>query len=156
MTESATPLKTLVIGVGNGYRGDDGVGLSVARHLKDQVPSHVKVVEASGETTALMALWEEATVVILIDAVYSGASPGTIHRLDAQQQTTSTNFFRGSTHSFGVAEAIELARVLNQLPPHLLLYGIEAHHFEEGSSLSPEVEAAAKIVVEQILQDLLI
>lgn len=117
----------LIIGIGNAYRGDDAVGLHVAQCLKKQAHDHVHVIEESGEGASLMECWKDANSVILIDAVSSGAKPGTIHRLDAHTQPIPTNFFHYSTHAFGVAEAIELSRALNQMPRRLIVYGIEGN-----------------------------
>jgi hydrogenase maturation protease len=145
---------TLIIGLGNEYRCDDAVGLVVARRLKEVAPEHVRVLEESRGGAALMESWKDADAVILIDAVHSGAKPGILHRLEAHRQPIPTGFFRCSTHAFSVAEAIELARALGQLPRCLIVYGIEAKTFEAGLGLSPEVEKAAQEVVERVLGDL--
>lgn len=145
---------TLIIGLGNEYRRDDAVGLIVARRLKEAAPEQVRVLEESGEGAALMESWKDAEAVILIDAVRSGAKPGILHRLDAHTWPVPTRFFHYSTHAFSVAEAIELARALGQLPPRLVVYGIEGKTFEPGLGLSPEVEKAAQEVVERVLRDL--
>jgi hydrogenase maturation protease len=145
--------KVIVIGVGNAFRSDDGVGLMVARLLRDRVAAHVCVAEQSREAFALLGLWDQIDTVIIIDAIVCGSQPGTIHRFDAQEGAIPTAWFHGSTHTFGVAEAIELARALGQLPPRLLVYGIEGKHWEAGVGLSPEVEQVVPAVVERILQE---
>jgi hydrogenase maturation protease len=145
---------TLIIGLGNEYRRDDAVGLIVARRLREAAPSSVQVLEESGEGTALIESWQDVDTVILIDAVHSGAKPGTIHRLDAHAQPIAKKFFRFSTHAFGLAEAVELARALGRLPPRLIVYGIEGKAFEAGVGLSPEIEAVAQEVVERVLGEL--
>jgi len=145
---------TLIIGLGNQYRRDDAVGLIVARRLKQRAPEHVRVLEESSEGAALMESWKDADAVILIDAVHSGAEPGIFRRLDAHRQPIPTEFSHCSTHTFSVAEAIELARALGQLPPRLIVYGIEGKIFEAGLGLSPEVEKAVQKVVECVLADL--
>ena len=86
---------------------------------------------------------------MLVDAVRSGAPPGTIHRLDARAGPVPTGFFHYSTHAFSVAEAVELARSLDQLPPHLIVYGIEGEKFAAGVGLSLVVEQAVETVVER-------
>ncbi len=141
---------TRVIGIGNEYRHDDAVGLVVARALREKNLDHVEIVEMSGEGAALIEAWKNAKRVILIDAVQSGAPPGTVYRFEAHQQPIPTEFFRYSTHSFGVVEAIELARTLGQLPQELIVYGIEGENFEAGVGLSPEVERAVHKVLQQI------
>jgi hydrogenase maturation protease len=144
----------LIIGIGNAYRSDDAVGLHVAQRLKQQAINHVNILEQSGDGAVLMELWKEANTVILIDAVYSGARPGTVHRFDAHAQPIPTNYFHYSTHAFGIAEAIELARTLNRLPPYLILYAIEGKCFEAGVKCSPEVEKAAQEVLKRVMQDI--
>ena len=144
----------LVIGVGNAFRGDDGVGLVVARRLQELVPPDVTVLEQGGEGAALMETWQGASHVILVDAAASGAEPGTIHRFEATNQPLPIQFFNYSTHAFSLAEAVEMARQLDQLPPNLVVYGIEGQSFSFGQDLSPEVEAAAGVIIQQVLQDL--
>jgi hydrogenase maturation protease len=144
----------LVIGIGNDHRGDDAVGLTVARRLKQQLPASVAIGEASGEGTALLEAWRKAALVILIDAVQSGATPGTIHRIDARAQSVPSNFFHYSTHAFGVAEAVELGRALGQLPPRLVIYGIEGETFAAGVGLSAVVEKAAGEVTRRVIEEL--
>jgi len=145
-----------VIGVGNGNRGDDGVGLIVARRQKKRLASHARVVEEQGDGTRLLDLWRGYDITIIIDAVLSGMEQGSIRRFDARQSPLPTGLFHYSTHSFGVPEAIELARAINQLPKTIIVYGIEGKCFDEGANLSPTVELTAQELVElltaQILQ----
>jgi len=147
-------MKILVIGVGNDIRGDDGVGLEVARALLDLSPPDVTVIEATGEGTALMEAWKGYERVILIDATQSGSAPGDIHHFKAHQEPLPARFFHYSTHAFSVAEAVEMARALGELPPEVIIYGIEGENYTAGEGLSPEVERAASLVVERALQDL--
>ncbi len=139
----------VVIGVGNEYRGDDGVGIVVARRLRERFATGVTVLEESGEGAALIEAWQGAKCVILVDAVNSGAPPGTIHRLDAHASPLPAGFFHYSTHAFSVAEAVELACSLGQLPSHVTVYGIEGQNFDLGIGLSSAVEEAVTAVVEQ-------
>jgi hydrogenase maturation protease len=142
-----------VIGVGNAQRCDDAAGLHVARGVRARAGrDDVAVLERSGEATSLMQAWDRARAVIIVDAVRSGAAPGTVHRLDAATQSIPDSFLRCSTHSFGVADAIELGRALGQLPPCLVVYGIEGKDFDHGEDLSAEVAAAVPRVVDHILR----
>jgi hydrogenase maturation protease len=144
----------IVIGVGNRFRGDDGVGLHVAEDLLSKHLHQADVVEHSGEGTSLMELWEKEDSVILVDAVHSGKPPGTIHRFDLEKEPLPAPILRDNTHTFGVVEAIELSRVLHQLPHHFVIYGIEGKSFDSDSELSPEALRAAQEVEEQIITDL--
>jgi len=140
----------LVIGVGNDYRCDDAVGLVVARALLARVPASVEVIEASGDGSALMEAWRGRRAVILIDAVAADARPGTIYRFDLLADELPPALL-SSTHAFGVAEAVELARSLEELPPHLLLCGIQGRVFRDGIGLSREVASALDAASEEVL-----
>ncbi|MBZ0293034.1 MAG: hydrogenase maturation protease, partial [Anaerolineae bacterium] len=105
------------------------------------------IIEQSGEGTTLAEVLSGASAVILIDAVVSGAAPGTLLRFDANQQSLPAHFFAHSTHAFGVAEAIELARAFNDLPPRCLIFGIEGACFEWGTGLTQSVEQAGDQLV---------
>jgi len=145
----------MVIGVGNAYRSDDAVGLSVARRIREcGFAGGVTVIEADGEGTDLMDLWGDADLAIVIDAVSSGSSPGTIHRFDAITGPLPAGVFPLSTHAFGVAAAIELARELGRLPTRLIVYGIEGKDFSAGISFTKEVESAASRAVKRIVQEI--
>ncbi len=144
----------LVVGIGNEYRRDDRVGLYVARRLAGENEFDLRVVAQSGEGVALMEAWHGARNVIVVDAVQANASAGKIFRFDASLEKIPFTFFHYSSHAFGVAEAIELARALQELPPRLILYGIQGDDFGSGNELTPEVELAAGQVVGQIQREI--
>jgi len=143
----------LVIGIGNSFRGDDAAGLLAARLLKDLETDNTAIVEHSGEGASLMEIWKGADVVILIDAVSSGHPPGTIHRLDPIHNPLPAKMFQSSTHAFSLPQAIEMARALAQLPPRLLVFGIEGSNFRPGATLSPEVSDALPEVGRQVREE---
>jgi len=146
--------RLVVIGVGNAYRGDDAAGLIAVRRLRNRLGDCVVCREENGEGTALMEAWQEAHTVILIDATRSGTPPGTLHRFDVVAQSLPTTLLCSSTHAFGVAEAIELARALGQLPARFLVYGIEGKTFAVGCELSAEAEKAVDEAIWRVQQEL--
>jgi hydrogenase maturation protease len=141
-----------VIGVGNAYRGDDAAGLVVARRLRER---GVEAIEQEGEPVALIDVFAARDAVVLVDAVQSGAPPGTVHRFDVSDGPLPREL-RGSTstHAVGLGEAIELARALGRLPPRVVVYGVEGARFATGAGLSYEVEAALAPLVEAISGEL--
>ncbi|MEW6447743.1 MAG: hydrogenase maturation protease [Bacillota bacterium] len=145
----------LVIGMGNAYRSDDGVGLAAARLIEERALPGVKVLKETGEGGVLIDLWQDAAAVIIVDTVQLDAEPGSIHRFEADSRRVPADYFHYSTHLFGVAEAIELARVLGKLPRRLIVYGINAKNLDTGTGLSPEVAKAVPKVVERAVQDII-
>ncbi len=145
---------TIVIGVGNADRGDDAAGLAVARLVRRAAPPrHVIVTEVIGDQLALLDAWTGAKEAYVIDAVCSGGTPGTVYRFDAAQPLTARFRHRG-THTFSLAEVIELARALDRMPGRLIGYGIEGSTFELGAGLSPAAEAAVEVVAGMLLNEL--
>jgi hydrogenase maturation protease len=133
-----------VIGVGAEDRGDDAAGIEVARSLKN-----VDAVTCLGGSLDVIHLWEGWSDVVIVDAMKSGAEPGTIKRFDGLCDRLPTKSFV-TTHALAASEAIELARVLDRLPPKLTVLGIEAGHVDLGAPMSPEVEEAVARVVAEI------
>ena len=143
-----------IIGLGNEFRGDDAVGLLAVRRLRGMVSDCTEVIEAAMAGVDLLELMKGAPVVLLIDAVRSGQSPGTIHRLDASSSPLAPELFPRSTHAIGVADALELARALGVLPPTVIVYGVEAADMEMGHPLSPPVDHALHDVVQLVLREI--
>lgn len=143
---------SLVIGVGNRYRGDDAVGIVVARRVRELAPEIPMQLEEA-EPVDLMDRWEGAERVVVVDAVVSDSAPGTVHRFEPVRTPLPAQLFRYSTHSFSVAEAVELARTLDRLPAELVLYGIEGERFTPGAELSPAVSAVVDEVARRIVAE---
>jgi hydrogenase maturation protease len=120
-----------IIGIGNLDRGDDAAGLLAARRLGG--------LEHTGDALSLIDAWGEAEDVLLIDAVVTGAVPGTLHRWDARHLPPEAVGLRASTHAFSVVDAIRLAESTGRLPHKLVVLGIEAAQFEPGTAPSPPV-----------------
>ena len=147
--------RALVIGVGNPHRHDDQVGLYVARRLREESDEGIEVREADGDMLDLMEMWQAADLVFVVDAVAGDSEPGNIYRFEICQgmgcsDRIPDNVLLYSTHAFGLGDAVCLAQNLGKLPPRLVIFGIEAEHFEPGEGLSLPVVAAAERVLDEI------
>ncbi len=142
-------MRVLVIGCGNPDRGDDAAGILVARRLRER---GVGAREHSGDGLTLIDIWSQAEYVILVDTVVTGTPPGTIRGFlgaDAVLVRSAST----SSHSFGVASALELARALDRLPGALKMYGIEGCAFEPGTEAQPAVLTAVERVANLVLAE---
>jgi hydrogenase maturation protease len=141
----------LIIGLGNPDRGDDAAGILVAGRLAER---GIETVQHRGGTLDLIEIWGTADRVVVVDAVLSGAAPGTLHIWDALIYELRSDVFRSSTHGFGLADAVHLARALDRLPKKLTIYGIEAEQFVVGTPPSPQVLAGVECALEHIASHL--
>ncbi|PKU23910.1 hydrogenase maturation protease [Telmatospirillum siberiense] len=144
--EEASPL--LVIGVGNAWRHDDGAGPAVAERLAERVATLI----LPGEGTELLEAWREADRVIVVDAMQSGAPVGTVRRFDALEAPLPARSFPHLSHSFGLPEAVEMARLLGGLPRELTVFGIEAGDLSFGRGLGPDVADAVGRLAGEIME----
>jgi len=141
----------IVLGVGNPDRGDDGAGRAAARRLRELPLHDVEIIEHGGEATTLVARMVGAASVFLIDASASGAPPGTVRRFDVSAAPVPEEVALGlSSHGFGPATAVELARSLGQLPRRCIIYTIEGASFATGAPLSPQASLGVAQVVDRV------
>jgi hydrogenase maturation protease len=140
-----------VIGIGNRFRRDDAAGLEVARRVGQRVDGDVRIVELEGEPIDALDVWAAADEVIVADAVAGTGAAGTVHLLDAAEEPIPAPFRAKGTHTFTLADVVELARATERLPRSLLVYGIEGRDFSAGEGLTEPVaraveDSAAEIV----------
>jgi hydrogenase maturation protease len=135
-----------IIGCGALNRGDDAAGLLVVRRLREL---GIGAYEHSGDGVSLIEHWQGLDAIILIDAVVTGARPGAVTVWDGWKSPIRASR-RSSTHAFGVAEAVKLARVLGRMPMRLLICGIEGCKFDLGCRPSPEVVKGAEQLAQRL------
>jgi hydrogenase maturation protease len=142
----------VVIGVGSELRGDDAVGLEVARAVRVCAPAGWRVVESTGECGGLLDLWQGADLAIVVDAATVPTAPGTVFRLDGLRDPLPASGAAHSTHGAGLPEAIALGKKLGRLPRRLTVYAVVGGSFEFGGGLTLAVQQAVGAVVTEILR----
>jgi hydrogenase maturation protease len=149
--DSAT-CDTLVIGLGNPLRGDDGVGVRVAGVLAERVlPRDVEVVDGGTQGLGIVSLMEGRQRVILVDAADMGRAPGAFVRFNLDDVRLMGKDDRLSIHGAGLRDSLLLAQALGTLPDEVTIFGVQPAKLEWESALSPEVEASLPALVEAIL-----
>ncbi len=140
----------MIIGVGNLDRGDDAAGRLAARALRHRLSPHVSVYDMPGEAAGLLAKMTQAPTVFFIDACMSGAQAGDIQRIDLRHEALPVQHHDVSSHGFGLMAAIDLARILGQLPQTCIIYAIEGENYAIGAGVSSSVQQAIEQVVSRI------
>jgi hydrogenase maturation protease len=104
----------------------DNLGFLAAHALMGQFdPDKVEVLALDRPGPRLIEHMRGADTVILVDAVKSGAAPGTLYRLEGRA-LDGLVAHHTSSHGFGLAETLALADRMGELPPHLKFIGLEA------------------------------
>ncbi len=150
-------MKTLVLGLGNPLLKDDSIGLRVAQELRAKINDapDVEIGEDYWGGLRLMERMIGFDRAIIIDAICTGADPGTIHLLSPDDIPTQRS---ASAHDVNLPTALEFGRQAGAKLPtseDIILIGVEAadvQTFDE--TLSPEVENAFPMILEVVLSEL--
>lgn len=144
--------RRVVIGVGNEFRRDDGLGPAVADRLSDLNLPGVTVAKSDGEPAAMLHLWTGAEVAIVVDAVrVDGGTPGRLHEVVTEDLPDESRQ-AGTSHGIGLGTTVELARALDRMPRRLIVYAVEGTDFGFGTGMSPEVAAAVEPLIQRVCE----
>lgn len=149
-------MRIKILGIGHSMRGDDEVGLEISRQWRepqgDEFPEHtIEAETAESPGLSLLGLIAGLDAAILVDAVQSGAPPGSLHKL-TEEDLLDFGAGTGSAHRWGTAETLSLGRKLapEDMPKRIFIIGVEAVQFTLGESLSPAVRNAVPEALEMI------
>lgn len=145
----------VVIGIGNVVCSDDGLGVHAVRRLRERRrhTDHVELVEGGTAGLLLLPHLADARRAIIVDAIDTGAAPGTLIRLDALDWAEA---FTGglSPHDVGLRDLLGAARFSGAWPHELVLHGIQPCSTAIGTQLSGPVAAALDALVDRIAAEL--
>jgi hydrogenase maturation protease len=145
----------VVVGMGSEYRRDDGAGPAVAVQVARRADG-VADLGPIADPLDLLGLWDDADLAVVVDAVHSGAEPGTVQLIEigtgpdggSHGEPSSVS----STHGIGLAGVLRLARAVDRAPKRVVVVGIEGEDFGQGAGLSPAVVRAVPRAAYQVLQ----
>lgn len=147
---------TVIIGMGNPLLSDDGVGIAVANAVADRLKHcmDLTVTELHTGGIRLMEAMAGFKRAVVVDAMLSGATPGTVQRFNPRDFVTTKNTF--SSHDTDFATAYDLGLMVGViLPEQVSFWGIEAREFDLfGERFTDEVAAAIPGAVDQIVNEL--
>jgi hydrogenase maturation protease len=143
---------SIVIGIGNDFRRDDGVGLTVAQRITERDLPGVRVVRGVSDPAALLEAWAGAARAVVVDAATGvNAAPGRIRRWTPPDLETTTVV---SSHALGLAQTCALGQALAQMPHELVVFTVDIVDTNHGIGLTPAVAAAVPDLVDLIVAEL--
>ncbi|MGB8503081.1 hydrogenase maturation protease [Mycobacterium sp.] len=135
--------RILVAGIGNIFLGDDGFGPEVIKRAGQRLADTDAHVEDYGIRGMHLAydLLDDWDALVLVDAVPSRGSPGTLHMFEADHESTLTTPALDA-HSMDPNAVFASLAALGGTPPYTVVVGCEVENVDEGIGLSPSVDAA--------------
>lgn len=145
----------LVLGIGNILLGDEGAGIRVVEAITDRysLPPEAEVIDGGTMGLELLPYLEGRRFLVIVDAVNTGAAPGTVVRLEPDDPST---FFRQkiSPHQLGIADVLAVAALTESLPERIVLIGVVPKDIATGLAVSPEIAAQISVMVEMVAAEL--
>lgn len=148
--------KAVVLGLGNILLGDEGFGVYVVRRLLERYsfPPEVNLVDGGTMGFALRPYMEDASLLVIVDALSLEEDPGRIHRFELEEIRGGRMRLSLSPHQVGVIEVLDLLRLAGSYPGRVVVIGVVPGCVETGIGLSSVVEArvfeAAAMVVAEL------
>jgi len=148
-------MRTLVLGLGNPLRGDDGVGPRVVTELQQRgLPDGVTAIDGGGGGLDILRLLEGWERAIIVDAADIGRQPGEFIRFTPEEARLIQTDFSLSVHTAGLADALALARALEHPLPSIVIFGVQPERMDWREGLSPAVEAVLPLLIAAIEEEL--
>ena len=147
--------KTLVLGVGNILLSDDGVGVHTIRRLQEsvQLPERVQLVDGGTSGLDLLHYLEGVSRLVIVDAMETDQSPGTLTRLSGDQVPAYLSL-KMSPHEIGLPDMLFAAKLRDLYPEDVVISGVQPETAEIGLDLSPPVAAQVDTLAENVLDEL--
>jgi hydrogenase maturation protease len=147
---------TLVLGLGNIIMADDGVGPRLIDYLlqQGQLPDGVALLDGGTLGLDLLPRLEGVQQLIIVDAVETGKTPGTLVRLSGEEVALALDT-KLSPHQTGLKDLLAVARLLDHLPDEIVLLGVQPASIEMAAELSPQVAVCLPQLAAMVRQELL-
>ncbi len=139
--------RVLIAGVGNIFLGDDAFGVEVVRELaKQPLPDDVRVVDFGIRGLDLAyALLEGYPLVILVDAIPRGGTPGDVYAIEPHAPTDDPSAAPPAieAHRIDPAHVLQLVAAMGGRVDRLLVVGCEPAPFDEYEDIQAGLSQAA-------------
>lgn len=145
--------KTLIAGVGNPYRGDDGIGIEIIKILQKENNPNMVLFDGGTDGLSLfdqLGLYERA---IIIDAVSMGETLGTVKLFTPKEARLQITGDALSTHGFGLADVLKLAEEFS-VKTAIKIIGIQPENIDFGEGLTEAVKSQIPHVLALIKKEI--
>jgi hydrogenase maturation protease len=147
--------RILIAGIGNLLFTDEGIGVHIIRELsKIKLPEGVELADIGTATFELTRFMEGKDKVVIVDAMISDQSPGTMYKLTLDMVKSTQDKFSASLHQFGIVEAISSAKHLG-FNPEVVILGIVPKDYQSlGTEPTDELKLSIPRIIRMILKEM--
>ncbi len=138
--------RTVILGIGNTLKGDDGAGPELCSRLLGRTSAEIIDTGTVPENYIGPIVKKVPQSLLIIDAIDFGASPGTIRLLNPEALSS----FSSSTHSPSPLLFADLVR--KDIPVDVHFIGIQPARTKLGRPLSPEVGRAVGLLADTLAE----
>ena len=143
-----------IIGCGNLLLQDEGIGVHLIRYLQEaKLPDDVELIDGATGGFDLLSFIQDASRVIIVDAVKGKGKPGDIYKFGPEDFETDS-YPKTSLHDVCLKDIFQIVKLTGPLPS-VTIFGVEPKTMDWGMELTDEVRAAlpklGKLVLEEIL-----
>jgi hydrogenase maturation protease len=148
-------MSVLVLGLGNPWRGDDGIGPRVVEELTRRgLPEDVTALDGGAGGLDLLYVLEGWERVVVVDAADVGREPGRFVRFTPDEVRLAKATDRFSLHRAGLSEALALAGALGRDLPEMVIFGVQPAEIGWREGLSPAVQAALPALADAVIKEI--
>jgi hydrogenase maturation protease len=148
-------LDILVLGIGNVLLTDEGIGVRALNELERRYtfPENVELLDGGTAGIELLRHIRNRDYLIIIDAMKFNQEPGTVTRVEGNDVPAAFHT-RISPHQLGLSDLLAAAMLTDELPPNLVLFGVEPENLDIGLDLTDTVEASVEKLTGAIIDEL--
>jgi len=145
----------LVLGVGNVLLTDEGIGVRTINELQRRYifSDNVELMDGGTAGIELLRFIQNRSHLIIIDAMRWSKPSGTVMRIEGDE-VPAVFRTRISPHQLGLSDLLAAALLTDDLPKHLVLFGVEPESIGTGLDLSPVVEASLDKLLQAVTDEL--
>jgi len=131
-----------IIGFGNKYRSDDGIGIRIVEELeKLDFFKNIEIIDGGTSGTDLIFLIKGCSKIIIIDAIDAGQNVGDVVNIKISdvEEFIKRDYKSLSLHDLNLADILKLIKAL-KINADISIIGVKPKKMDFGDRLSPEIE----------------
>lgn len=137
---------TVIVGIGNTLKGDDGAGPLLCQQLKGRVSAELIDAGTVPENYIQPIIRKAPQNLLIIDAIDFGAVPGTIKIFRPEQLDPSVF----STHTLSPKLFVDM--VCQDIKVDVYFVGIQPAQVKLGQAISPQISQAVKSLTRALIK----